>query len=87
MRAPGVRYKVRGVRPNLVPLMAGLDAEGSAERLRTVAQRHASMVSGIHAVGYDTPGWGFGEKDEACVPVLIEHMGALARDFDTTPLT
>ena len=82
VRAPGVKYEIHGVRPNVVPLMTGLDAEGTARRLSVVAGRHAAMVSGIHAVGYDTPGWGFAEKDEAGVPVLMKAMALLAEDFD-----
>jgi hypothetical protein len=40
------------------------------------------MLTGVHAVGYDTPGWGFGEKDERGVPVLMRRMAELAEDFD-----
>jgi hypothetical protein len=82
VRAPGVKYEVHGVRPNVVPLMTGIDVEGTIRRLGTAAERHATMLSGVHAVGYDTPGWGFGEKDRDGIPILMRAMGELAGDFD-----
>jgi hypothetical protein len=82
VRAPGVRYEIHGVRQNVVPLMTGLDVRGTAAAMRTAAERHASMIAGVHAVGYDTPGWGFGEKDAAGVPLLMKELAALARDYD-----
>jgi hypothetical protein len=82
VRAPGVRYEVHGVRPNVVPLMTGLDVAGTANALRTAAERHADMIAGVHAVGYDTPGWGFGEKDASGIPLLMKELGGLGRDFD-----
>ena len=75
VRAPGVKYEVHGVRPNIVPLMIGLDVDATDRAAaQAAAERHATMLSGVHAVGYDTPGWGFGEKDGE------RHAGADAGD-------
>lgn len=82
VRAPGVKYEIHGVRQNTTPVMVGLDVEGTDRTMRKVAERHAAYVTGVHAVGYDTPGWGFGAKDEAGTPVLMQRQAALARDFD-----
>ena len=49
---------------------------------RRAAQLHANMLSGIHIVGYDTPGWGFGAKDGNGVPTLMRAMGGLAAEYD-----
>lgn len=82
VRAPGVRYEIHGVRQNTVALMKDIDVSGTMDRLTVAANRHCSMLSAVHAVGYDTPGWGFGEKDADGVPILMKQMGQLARDFD-----
>ena len=82
VRAPGVRYEIHGVRQNTVALMKGLDVAETMRSLERAAERHATMLSAVHAVGYDTPGWGFGEKDANGVPELMKKMGVLARDFD-----
>jgi hypothetical protein len=82
VKGAGVKYEIHGCKPNLVPLMAGIDVKGTLANLRKAAERHASFVTGVHAVGYDTPGWGFGEKDADGTPVLMKGMADLAGDFD-----
>jgi len=82
VRGAGVRYEIHGCKPNVVPLMMDLDVDGTAARLQRAAERHAPFLTGVHAVGYDTPGWGFGDKDEDGVPRLMKRMAALAQEFD-----
>ncbi|WP_375573117.1 hypothetical protein ABWH92_06185 [Ahrensia marina] len=82
VRAPGVRYELHGVRQNTVALMTELDVDSTMGALTKAAERHASMLAAVHAVGYDTPGWGFGEKDADGTPVLMAKMADIARDFD-----
>lgn len=82
VRGAGVRYEIHGCKPNVVPLMADLDVDGTVARLERAAQRHADMLTGLHAVGYDTPGWGFGAKDADGSPHLMKRMAELAATFD-----
>lgn len=82
VKGAGVKYEIHGCKPNLVPLMTGIDVAGTLTALAKAAERHASFLTGIHAVGYDTPGWGFGEKDEEGSPALMKGMAALASDYD-----
>ena len=82
VRAPGVAYEIHGVRQNTTALMTRLDVEGTEVVLRRTAERHGPYVAGVHAVGYDTPGWGFGDKDRDGTPVLMRRMGEIARDWD-----
>lgn len=82
VRGAGVRYEIHGSKPNLVPLMTGLDVEGTLVNLRKAADRHAPMLTGLHAVGYDTPGWGLREKDADGTPRLLKGMSEIATDFD-----
>ncbi|MEM7567401.1 MAG: hypothetical protein AAF321_09240 [Pseudomonadota bacterium] len=81
VRAPGVKYEIHGVRQNTVALMTGLDPDGTMAAMARTAERHASTVAAVHAVGYDTPGWGFGEAGDGA-PVLMKRLGALAQDWD-----
>lgn len=82
VKGKGVKYEIHGSKPNLVPLMTGLDVKGTLESLRKAADRHAPFITGVQAVGYDTPGWGFGERDADGTPVLMKGMTAIAADFD-----
>jgi hypothetical protein len=78
----GARYEVHGIRQNLVPLLLDVDAEATMERLRRLAERHGDSLAGIHAIGYDTPGYGYSLRDDADRPVLMRGFGDLARDYD-----
>lgn len=82
VRLEGARYEVHGIRFNTVPLLTGTDAVRSSEKIERVAMRHASELVGFVSIGYDTPGYGYGEKDGNGVPILKKRMGELARDFD-----
>ncbi len=76
------RYEVHGVRQNLVPFLTDIDVDATTERLRVACERHVEYLSGFHTVGYDTPGYGYGEKVENGAPRLMQEIGALARDYD-----
>ncbi len=82
VRFSNARYEVHGIRQGAVPFLTDIDVDGTLENLKIACERNASMVSGLHTVGYDTPGWGHGARDEQGRPSLMQGMGKLARDWD-----
>jgi hypothetical protein len=82
VRLIGTKYEVHGIKFNPVPLMTGTDAEKSIERIAEVAERHADLLAGFESIGYDTPGYGYGEKDESGIPKLKKLIGQLAEQYD-----
>jgi len=82
VRLAGTKYEVHGMKFNPVPLMTETDAEKSIERIATVAERHAASLVGFESIGYDTPGYGYGEKDEDGTPKLKRMIGELAAKYD-----
>jgi hypothetical protein len=82
VRLVGTKYEVHGIKFNPVPLMTGTDAEKSIARIAKVAERHADNLAGFESIGYDTPGYGYGEKDESGVPKLKKLIGQLADEYD-----
>lgn len=52
------------------------------ERIAEVAARHAQSLVGFESIGYDTPGYGYGEKDENGMPKLKKLIGKLAEQYD-----
>lgn len=78
----GARYEVHGIRQNLVPMLLDVDADATVQRLETLAARHADSLAGIHAIGYDTPGYGYGQRDSDGHPVLMRKFGDVARAYD-----
>lgn len=82
VRFANARYEIHGVRQNVVPFLTDIDVDGTIENLKRACERSGPTVSGFHTVGYDTPGWGHGARDEQGRPALMRRMGALARDYD-----
>jgi len=82
VRLVGTKYEVHGIKFNPVPLMTRTDAEKSIERMAEVAARHAQTLAGFESIGYDTPGYGYGEKDERGIPKLKKLIGQLAAKYD-----
>ena len=78
----GARYEVHGIKFNPIPLMTRTDAEESIQRIAGVAERHAESLVGFVTIGYDTPGYGYGEKDENGIPKLMKLIGQLAEQYD-----
>lgn len=78
----GARYDVHGIKYWPVPLLARVDAEESAEKIALVAERHAPYLTGITSLGYETPGYGYGDKDEEGTPLLQKYLAELADEFN-----
>ncbi|MEE8227905.1 MAG: hypothetical protein V3R30_13850 [Kiloniellales bacterium] len=82
VRFANARYEVHGIRQNIVPFLTGIDVDATIERMRLVSERHAGELCGFQTVGYDTPGYGYGEAADNGAPRLMQKIGALARDYD-----
>lgn len=78
----GADYSVHGIKYHPCILLTKVDPEATAEKVSLVAERHATMLTGITSLGYDTPGYGYGEKDEEGTPVLQKLLAEIAKDFD-----
>ena len=79
---PGAKYDCHGIKHYPTTLLAGVDAERSAAQLGVVAERHAPMLSAFASMGYDTPGYGHGERDRDGAPLLMRRIGELASSYD-----
>ena len=66
----GTKYEVHGIKQNIVPLMTTTEATKSIEKIKEVAHRHLESLTGFATIGYDTPGYGYGEKDPNGIPNL-----------------
>lgn len=77
----GGRYEVHGVKPNIVPMLAQVDVDATRAALMRTAEIHASMLSGVSSIGYDTPGYGHHAKNGRGAPAMIEMTSAVAHAF------
>jgi len=78
----GAKYPNHGIKYNPVPFLLDVDPEGSRQALAEAAERHRDLLTGFSSLGYDTPGYGYGVKDENGAPVLLKYIGELARRYN-----
>ena len=78
----GANYDVHGIKHHPAPLLTGVDPDASFDTLKKTAERHASMLTGITSLGYETPGYGYAAKDSDGIPKLQKYYAKLAKDFN-----
>ena len=78
----GARYEVHGIKSFVVPLLTTANAKKTGVKLRKIIERNVSTVSALVSLGYDSPGYGYGEKSDGVTSDLKVVMGDLARDFE-----
>ena len=77
----GARYECHGINYHPAPLLSGVDAESSLAEIAAVAERHGDMLVGFASLGYDTPGYGYGDRDGSGTPRLQTGLAQLARRY------
>lgn len=78
----GAKYECHGLKYYPVPLLMKVNAEKSYEKLLKVAARYASSLAGIASLGFDTPGYGYGEKDSDGTPKLQKLISQIAKEYN-----
>lgn len=82
VKMEGARYEPHGIKSFIVPLLTTVDAAATRRRLEAVIAEHAGSVSALMSLGYDSVGYGYGEKRDGVTPDLKRAMGELARARD-----
>ncbi len=83
----GARYDAHGIKYYPSPLLSTTNGIDSAEKIAEVAERHASLVTGFASLGYNTPGYGYGDKNTEGVPEFQSRVGKLAKKYDVPYIT
>lgn len=78
----GADYTVHGIKYHPVPLMKNLKVKESLQALEATAKRHETLLAGFASLGYDTPGYGYGDKDKEGTPNLLKGIAALAKSYN-----
>ena len=78
----GAKYKAHGIKRQITPMLSKVDPEASVEKIAQVAERHAAMLTAFTSLGFDTPGYGYGIKDEDGAPKLSKLIGKLAGEHN-----
>lgn len=78
----GAKYECHGIKYHPCPLLSQVDPEESIDRLAQHAEIHASSLTGFASLGYSSPGYGYGVKDETGEPLLSRYIADLAHSYD-----
>lgn len=78
----GADYSVHGIKFHPVPLLTKVDPEATYAEMKKVAERHATMFTGMTSLGYETPGYGYGVKDKDGTPVLQKLYAKLCKEYN-----
>ncbi len=78
----GANYDVHGIKYHPVPLLTEVDPYASIEQIAFHADIHKTMLTGITSLAYETPGYGYAEKDEEGTPILQKLLAQLAHKYN-----
>lgn len=78
----GAKYDNHGIQYFPTPLLTDVKGEPNRAVLEEYAARHATMLSGFTSIGYDTPGYGYGDHDADGTPVLQKVIADVAKKYD-----
>lgn len=77
----GGRHELHGMKMHPAPLLAEARAGETAAAMARAASIHAANLTGFVSLGYDTPGYGYGERTADGAPLLQWEIGELAREY------
>ena len=78
----GARYDVHGIRSAQCFLMKGVNADKSAKLLESVAKTHAENLVAFSSLGYDTSGYGYGDKTSDGTPKLQKSLSKIGKKYN-----
>jgi len=80
-RLSGANYDCHGIKYHPCPLLADVDARESVKEIAALADRHADALTGFISLGYDLPGYGYGQRSENGAPALQRGIAEIANRY------
>lgn len=78
----GADYSCHGIKYHPCTLLRNVKGEESVKKIREVAEANRPFLSGFTSMGYDTPGYGYGEVDENGTPILMKGIGSISSELN-----
>lgn len=82
VRMAGADYTAHGIKYQPALNLLQVDAAATLDRVARMAERQAGSLAGLASLAYDTPGYGYGQKDEDGTPLLQTGMARIAAEYD-----
>jgi len=81
-RMAGADYCAHGIKYHPAPNLLQVDGEATLAQLEEAAERQHGSLVGLASLGYDTPGYGYGQKTAQGIPIIQQGLGRIARKYD-----
>lgn len=78
----GAKYECHGIKYSPAPLLTKVDPEKSYEKIAKTAACHSTSLAGITSLGFDTPGYGYSEKDTDGTPKMQKLLSQIAKEYN-----
>lgn len=78
----GAQYPNHGIKYWPVPMLTEVDAKASVQAMAEAAAQTGRELAGFSSLAYDTPGYGYAEKDSEGTPILQKGIGDLAKKLN-----
>ena len=82
VRMEGARYDCHGIKYNPTPDLLHVNAGKTLAKVAEIAERHAGSLVGFSSLGYDAPGYGYGDKNPDGTPQIQTGLASLAEKYD-----
>jgi hypothetical protein len=82
VRMAGANYDAHGIKNNPIQDLLHVDAKKTLENIEIAADRHKDLVVGFASLAYDTPGYGYAERDTNGAPLLQTGISKIASKYD-----
>lgn len=80
--AVGADYHAHGIKYYPAPLLSRVQALPTSAKLAEAAEAQSSSLAAFATLGYDTPGYGYGEQDSNSAPLLQVMISKLAKKYN-----
>ncbi len=77
----GAKYQVHGIKGHPGVLLTTHDSAQTLRQIESTAQRQAAYLTGVSSLGYDTVGYGYGEKDANGIPLFQQGLSKIAKEY------
>jgi len=81
VRLEGAKYDVHGIKYHPSVLLTDVCAKSTAQAVEFHADIHKEMLTGITSLSYETPGYGYAEKDTDGAPLLQKEYSRIAKKY------
>ncbi len=78
----GADYSVHGIKYHPVPLLKNVNAKSSLKAIQNAAEIHKEFLGAFASLGYDTAGYGYGDKDKNGTPELSKGIASIAQKYN-----